>query len=281
MRLEVLAIGVGVFVLASAAVISVARLEYFENNPDQVYADRYLMWPSLFWSSFSLLLLMDISRSRIRVLQYVGSVLLVVLPLVLWVTQSGQAIWGSLVYRNSERTGAALRSGVFDETYFVGNGRVMLDKDLRTIDLLRANGLAMFADPHWEQLGTHWNSELIRSAAFSVETETLEQFHDIHAGAPAARFSGWVKHGIAAMQRGGQLAVLADDGTIVGLAEYSFIAPNASALRLDFPRKRGFDGYVHNYDPDQVYSLVLLDTKNERGYFLETLTKPERGELTR
>jgi hypothetical protein len=52
--------------------------------------------------------------------------------------------------------------------------------------------------------------------------------------------------------------MLDDEDRLVGLAESSFISPDATGLRLDIARKRGFTGYIRNYRANGSYRLVLL-----------------------
>jgi hypothetical protein len=70
------------------------------------------------------------------------------------------------------------------------------------------------------------------------------------------------------MQRDGHLVVLDESNTIVGLAEFSFIR-SERALRLDLPRKRGFDGYIRDYSANEIYRLVLLQPKAMRAFQLQ------------
>ncbi|MGH8041409.1 MAG: hypothetical protein ACREPN_05120 [Rudaea sp.] len=269
-RLQALAVGVAVFALAISAEISIGRLDYFRTNADQVYADRYLLWSSLFWSSLGLLVLVDVAQSGKRWLKYSGAAFLVALPLILSATQVMQAGWGSIVYRSGQRTAAALRSGVFDEKYFPGNGTTDADfeEDLRLLNLLRVRHLAMFADPAWQQVGKYWIGILSVNHDFVVEVQAADAFTDTYDHLRAARFAGVVKTGISGIEKSGQLAVLADDNTIAGVAEFSFIAPGAPAFRLDVPRKRGFDGYIRNYQPDKTYRLAVIDFAHHQGVLL-------------
>jgi hypothetical protein len=128
----------------------------------------------------------------------------------------------------------------------------------------------MFAEPSWELVGTQWLGALEQSDKFTVEAHLSSTLHDSETGSPAARFEGIVSHGIAPMQRDGQLLMLDESNTIVGLAEFSFIR-GVDALRSDLPRKRGFDGYIRDYKPNQVYRLVLLQTKAMRAFQLRRL----------
>jgi hypothetical protein len=257
-RLETVAIGVGAFAIAVAIVIGIARLNYLLEFPDQIYADRYLLWPCLFWSSLSLLVLCDIARTRSRIAHVSAFVFLIVLPAILLVTQRNQVVWGAVVYANAQRNAAALRSGVFDEPYFSGNGPDARADDLHTLDLLREHHLAMFADAFWERVGTPFTGGIDTNPNLAAHVHVVEPIVDVRNGKPALHFNGIVDAGIGTMQRDGQLAVLDDENTIVGLAEYSFLSFDVPALQLGLPRKRGFDGYVRDFDTKHVYNLVWL-----------------------
>ena len=86
-----------------------------------------------------------------------------------------------------------------------------------------------------------------------------------------ARFTGVFSKGIGNVPAGAQIAALDDENRIVGLAEFSYISTDAQALRLDFPAKRGFDGYIRNYDPRAHYRIVLLQNGPQVASLLATL----------
>ena len=75
---------------------------------------------------------------------------------------------------------------------------------------------------------------------------------------PALHFSGVID---AATPRpaGTRLLVLDAASQVRGHAQISFIAPHKSNLRLDLPVKRGFDGYIADYEAGQSYRLVAAD----------------------
>lgn len=272
-RLQAVAIGMAAFALASAVEISIGRLDFFRVHPDQVYADRYLVWPCLFWSSLVLLFMSESIRGGTRWLKFPGIAFLVALPLMMFPTHRNILGWGSDVYRNGQRTAASLRSGVFDKDHFTGNmaaGRTIAE-ERAVIGPLRAHHLVMFADPQWQAVGKPWTGALAQTPDFAVIILSIDAFNDDIDQVQVAHFSGWVKTGIAAIQNGGQLAVLSPENLVVGLAQYSFIAPGAQVLRLGIPRKRGFDGYIRNYDPHESYRLAVIDFANNRGTLLAAL----------
>lgn len=270
-RLEAVAIGVCVFALASALVIGIGRLGYLRTFPDQVFADRYSIWPSLFWSAFAMLLLGSAARSRSRIAPILVIAFAMLLPWMLYETHRTLALWNEVVYRQAQRTAAALRSGVFDEQNFQGNGADALANDQATIDLLREHRLAMFADPGWERVGKRWTGTIESSAMYSASVGPIEAFVDTWNQAPAAHVEGRIVQGIARLQRDGQLAVLDRNQIVVGLAQFSFLAPNPDPLPLALPRKRGFDAYIAHYDATNSYTLVLLENNTSAAISLAQL----------
>jgi len=267
-RLQTLASMLCLFALASAAVVSIGRLGYFQQHPEQVFADRYLVWSNLFWTGLALLVLADTRNLRSRSLIAVALSAAAALPLALLPTQEVWASWGSIVYRSSQQIAAAARSGVFDGAIYPDGADASHADVLRSLEWLKKDHLAMFAEPSWELVGTPWQGTLEQSDRLTVEAHLSGTLHDADTGRPAARFEGVVSQGIAQMQRDGQLVVLDESNTIVGLAEFSFIR-SERALRLDLPRKRGFDGYIRDYSANEIYRLVLLQPKAMRAFQLQ------------
>ncbi len=268
-RLETLAVGAGIYAVGSALITVLGRLDYLHDHPDQIYADRYLAWPSLFWCSLALLLLGPSAQVRSSVVRAVGIGALLVLPVALSVTQNFGAIWGAIVYRGSQQTAAALRSGVYDEEHFPTDG-LGREADLRQIALLREKRVAMFADLAWQRLGTKWSGSLDTADSIVVQSRWLPPVHDPMAK-PAAHLEGWVTRGIAKVRRNGQLVILSADGTIAGFAEFTFVRPDSKALLLKLPPKRGFDGYIRDYDDMTTYTLAVVDFDTNHAVALSTL----------
>jgi hypothetical protein len=270
-RLQALSIALCLFALASAAIIGVGRVESLRANPSQIYADRYLMWPSLFWMGLALLLLIDVSKSKNRLLIGAGLVFLFSLPAVMFPTHRGWSGWSAAVYQSAQQTAAAARSGVFDADLLPEDDAASRASRIQTLGLMRQQRLAMFADPAWELVGSHLSGSVERSDEYAVQTRIVGPVTDVVDAKIALHFEGWIGRGIAKLQKHGQLVVLDDAGTVVGLAEYSFIKPGAVTLRLNLPRKRGFDGYIKNYHADRAYTLVSLDVESGRATALAPL----------
>ena len=257
-RSEALANALCVFALASAVIVGIGRLEYLRANPDQVYADRYLVWPCLFWMGLVWLVVTDIHRLKKRAVTAIGLLFLVALPVVLYPTHRAWAGWGAAVCHISQQSAAAVRSGVFDEALFPSGADASRDDVLRTLALLKQRHLAMFADRSWELVGSQWRGSLARSEEYGLDIRLDASLRDSESGLAAARIEGTFLPESTPIQAGAQMVILDGEDRISGLAESSFISPDASGLRLDVPRKRGFTGYIRDYRESGSYRLVLL-----------------------
>lgn len=279
-RVQVLSMALCLFALASAAIIGIGRIEYLRENPSQIYADRYLLWPSLFWMGLALLLLADASKLKNRFLIGAGLVFLLALPIALFPMHRAWAGWAAAVYQGAQQTAAAVRSGVFDGDLLPDDDAANRGTRIQTLSLMRQQRLAMFADPAWELVGSHWSGHVQRSDEYATDVHIVAAVADLRNAQTALHFEGWIGRGIARLQQCCQLAVLDDTGTIAGLAEFSFIKPGAVSLRLNLPRKRGFDGYIKNFQVERTYTLVSLDVANSRASelaILRTLGVPAPG----
>ena len=261
-RVEAVAIALAAFVAMTAAVIGIGRLDYLLANADQSFADRYLIWSSLFWASVGLLVLL---RCKRRVVRIPGTVFLALLPVMLYATHSNGLGWGAEVYRGLQANAAALRSGVFDEARFPSDASTGRDNEWHSIDLMQAQHLAMFARPGWERLGKPGPAALDPNGSIIVQAHWEDAFVDPRNGKRAAHFSGFFLNGIKAVPPKWQIMALDEDGKVAGLAEYSYAGyVRRRWLNLDMRRKRGFDGYVRDYDPTKKYTLIAWNTKYDR-----------------
>ncbi|MBS0584397.1 MAG: hypothetical protein JSS42_14975 [Proteobacteria bacterium] len=256
-RLQALALMFCLFALATAAVISLGRLDYFGKYPEQVWADRYVVWPNLFWCGLAILLVFEVRRLQRKVLAAAGAAMLIVFPIVALPTQYAYAGWAAIVYRMSQQAAAITRSGLFEPNLFPNGDDAKPDDVQRSLALFRQRHLAMFADAMFERVGGVWSGPTERSDRFAAEAHVYNTFDDPLSGIHAAHFEGEVISGVAEIQRDGQLAVLDEDNRIAGLAEFSYVVGD-SALLYDTPRKTGFDGYIRDYRDDGRYALVFL-----------------------
>lgn len=270
-RNEVVALGVCLFAAATGAIIGIGRLGYFDKYPDQIFADRYLVWPCLFWYGLATLGIQFVAtRVRERGALALAAIALAA-PVLMFAAHRANAGWGAAVYRFNQRSAAAARSNVVDNDVFPNGADASRATVLEVLRLLRERKLAMFAEPGMEWLDRVWSGQIANDTDLAVQMLGVTAMVDARDGNPAAHFEGWVVHGIASVRNGGPLAVLDETDTVRGFAEFSFIAPNARSLRFDVPRKRGFDGYIHSFNPGHAYRLVQLHVDRGEATLLATL----------
>uniref|UniRef100_UPI00214961B1 hypothetical protein n=1 Tax=Tahibacter caeni TaxID=1453545 RepID=UPI00214961B1 len=255
-RLEAVALGLGLFAASCAGIVGLSRLDYLHDNPNQVFADRYLVWPCLFWLSLALLALARAARRGRR--SWIAAALGLVVAAPLLVTHRYYSAWSAAVYQGAQRFAAAARSDVVDPAMLPNSADADPQTVMKTLALLRERRLAMFA-PTWLPVGAVWDGT-VADDGLSVSLLASEPVIDAVSGRTALHFTGTVDEGIRRVA-GGPLAVLDAQRRVRGYAQFSFIRPGAKAFRLTLPAKRGFDGYIADYDPAETYELVHWDER--------------------
>ncbi|MEP6483549.1 MAG: hypothetical protein ABJB01_03800 [Rudaea sp.] len=268
--LQSLATMLCVFALATSFVIGVGRLSYFSEHSGQVFADRYLIWPCLFWTGLALLTLGDVFRARVQWPRLVFGACVVALPLALYPMHDYAAGWSSVVYNSSQRMAASARSGIVDADVVTSIADIVPEYT-KTLAVFKQRNLAMFADPAWRLLDQPWTGSIDATTEIEVDAYWMETF-DSERGT-AHHLRGIVKRGVGKL-RNGFLALLTDDNRIAGFAEFSFVGKGKKTpLFLSLPRKRGFDGYVAGTDSTAHYRLVWLRLDSGRGTLLADLPR--------
>lgn len=272
-RLDALALVLMLFGAATALLIALARHDYFQTHPGQVFADRYLIWPCLFWLGVAFSLLGRVSRrARLRV---VLLAMLALLPVVAYPTHELWAGWGQSVYRNSAASGAAVRSDVFDAQVLIrDDASVAPEEKLRSLHLFREQGLAMFATPGADWLGQALPIAPQTDARIRIALRSRHAVEDLrgddhHGG----RIEGMVDDGMGDIPRDSVLVVLDDNDHVAGFAEFTF--RRSGGLKRLLQRKSGFDAYVRNYDPAAEYRLVAVRPDATSALLLGRLPPPE------
>jgi hypothetical protein len=268
--LQTLAIMLCLFAMATAVVIGVGRLDYFATYPDQLFADRYLIWPCLFWCGLALLLLVDVPATTRRWIIAVGCTFLLALPLILFPTHADTAAWGAAVYRNAQRLAASARSDVLDAAIVESNAE-NIEQYRTTVAILRERHLAMFANTSWQLLGSRWSGSLERDSQFALDVQPMTR---VDATSVAGHFDGVFASGVSRLPENGDLMVLDDDDRISGFAEFSYLGIGSGVWFFSSPPKRGFDGYVTRVDQHSHYRLAWLDAKSNRGILLADIAAP-------
>ncbi len=254
-RYETLANALCIFALLTAAVIGIGRLDYFDQFPTQPFADRYLAWTCLFWVGLAMLLLDDASRSKNPLATSAILTWCFVLPFLIWPTHKSWAGWTASLYRSSERTAAAARSDVFDAELLPNEADAGRSEVLQALAAMKAQRLAMFADPGWELMGTIVKSSEPRIGIL-IDARIVADFEDSLSNRPAARVEGIVRDGMEHV-RDCQLAIINDNDRVVGIAEFSFV-DHGRIMHLLHRPKRGFDAYIRDYDAGSRYRIAAI-----------------------
>ncbi|MCX7563946.1 hypothetical protein OS176_10465 [Xanthomonadaceae bacterium XH05] len=249
------------FGAATAVLIALARHGYFQSHPDQVFADRYQVWPCLFWLGVMLAM-----PGMVRGSRWLGAAVLAVvvaLPLVAWPTHALWMGWGETVYRDNRASAAAARTDVFDADVLLRNDTsVTLEDKLHALALLRQHRLAMFAAPEAQWLGRQLPSTPLPVPEVRIATHWRRTVDDLRGGERrGGRIEGVVEAGMAAIPRDGVLLVLDGRNRVAGFAEFSF--RSVGGYRRLLHRKSGFDAYVRDYDANAAYRLVSVSGSGE------------------
>ncbi|HUD42768.1 MAG TPA: hypothetical protein VMR06_12330 [Dokdonella sp.] len=277
-RVAILAYTFMLFGAASALLIGMGRLAYFEQHPEQIFADRYLVWPCLFWLGLGLLTLSWSTRlsgpARAVIVLLAAAVPIVVAP-----THRSAASWAAALYEGNAATEAAALSDVIDPRIFPDHRPdASLEERIATLKLMQQKRLGMFASPYAALLGRHLSPLRASSGEATVRIVDLEPVEDARDRRPAARVRGIVASGIAYVADAGGLVVVDEAGGVRGFAAFTRFDDGGGAIRLSVPRKRGFTAYVRDYDPRVRYRLVRVDREGTSGLVLTELPGFERPE---
>ncbi|MCB1574947.1 MAG: hypothetical protein KDI80_13300 [Xanthomonadales bacterium] len=254
--IENLAMTLSLFAAAVSMIIGIGRLDYFVDHPNQIFADRYLPWSCMFWLGCGILAMRGLDRSGMPV-RMATVIVAIAVPVALLPSQRGWAGWGEAVFRQSQASAAAALSDVYDAKLFPDNDDAKTADVVRTLSLLRKRQLGMFATTGAELLGTQLVVEG-STGQTGVWISPPERLTDARNGLVSAHFEGIVVDGIRWVSQGGTLAVVDADNRVSGFALPSFVGKAGTHPRLHVPQKRGFDGYIHAFDPARDYRLVLV-----------------------
>lgn len=260
-----IAIALMMFAAATACLIGVGRLAYLDKYPDQVFADRYLVWACLFWMGVGLMLL-SLADSRRRLLRIGLLIFACVLPIAMLPFHEYGAGWGAAVYRTNQTAAAAAMSDLFDDRLFADDDAATLAQRVLSYRLLREGHLGPFRFAGTGKLGAFLLAEpLPEPIDISVEVQKTTAVTDARDARSGAHFEGVVEVGVRALRTRGPIAVIDPDRRIVGYALFSFVGKPMQPLSLSLPMKRGFEGYVNDHDPKLSYRLVSLDSEGMDG----------------
>ncbi|HET7064871.1 MAG TPA: hypothetical protein VFI49_11415 [Rudaea sp.] len=223
--MEALGLGIAWFGLASAVIVSVSRLLAFEQFPDQIYANRYLPWPCLFWLGLGLVALSNAGGSR-RLLSRITFVFVVLLPLLAWPMQYGGRIFAALVRGQIDNTATGSIVGVVERGSPLGE--TFSDEFIRAVPVLRPLRIAQFASRAADMLGKPLPADWHALSVASIDVRTIE---DNLLGDPGTAVTAHLP--AAASSQPEELALVDANDVVVG-----FVVVDA---RIEPP---GYSGYA-------------------------------------
>ena len=261
-RMQAVAIAIATLGLATAALIGLSRVDYMAAVPDQVFADRYLVWSSLFWAGIGIHLVGAFATAPNGDRYAFGAgIVALILAAFLWKTQAMNAGWAAAVHRINQRTAVAARLGIWDAELFPAGADATPEQVRLTQERFREHRWSMFrtASNAETTVGTRL-ADIPRAPSRSAITSG-ETIDDPLRGT-ALRFAGRYAQGTRLPARPA-IVVFDPRGNIAGEAMPSFV-PDSRALLWTIPAKLGFDGYIVAPQPGSPYVLVLYDADTAR-----------------
>jgi hypothetical protein len=258
-RMQALGVGIALLALGVAALVALARLDYFVQHPEQIHADRYSPWGSLFWLGLVLALLGRPQRAR--ALRYGTRGLVIVAAALAWPMHASMPGWIAAVYQNAERAGAAYRNGVFEPAIMFPITNAPDAVHYTAIASFRREQVASFRQPWMRMLGEKLSSPPRAESKPGAVITLRESVRDGRTGDPALRIAGYVE--AAAFDPDDAGLLLVDSGGIVrGSAAFSFSTRTWDWWQWQ-PRRNGFDGYAHAPDCAPL-TLIAVDAEVTR-----------------
>ena len=261
-------LGLALFAAAVGALIAIARLRYFGEHPDQIFADRYLLWPSLFWGGLALFAL---SRAQIgrTAWRRVGAGVALLAALALWPSHLAWMGWGRAMERTVARSEPAVRLGLFDPRVLPDNADARRAHVEAAVALMREQGVVYFRRPLPERVTG------FEDGPETVFLEPATRVDDGSGGPAALRLEGGSQH---SLRREAYLVLVDAGGRVRGLAMPTHARPGEPRWRGVLGWRRGLDGYLLlDPAPDGPLDIVLLGDEGARRVGRLVLMSPDPG----
>ena len=244
-RLQLAGLGLMLFGLGTGALIVLFRVQYLLDEPSQLFADRYVIWSSLWWLGIALYVISFLQTQRLQMLAAVFSLMLAWALLLSSVYGFG---WARIVHDDLNRQALGFRLNLIDHTYSASVSTMPLEHTLMVIELLKQHRLAQFAP---SLIGP---SELpadnrISTAASGWEIVSIEKTPRFHGRSDVWYFTGKLTRELA-NRSPYDFLVVGQDRVNCGSAVQTYDnTPPKQPLRQT---KLGFAGYyVCSTPPDQ------------------------------
>ena len=260
LRLQGIGISLMALGIATAALIGLSRADLMLAVPDQVFADRYLVWSSLFWTGLAIYVGAAVAvRPNGDRYALVVALLVVLGAAFLWKVQSGNARWAAAVFRINQQSAVAARLGIWDRALFPGSADAT-DEEIRiTQQRFRENRWSMFrVDTSTQPLALDRVQDRLPPAPAGSAVVLGETIDDPLNHRQVVRFEGRYPQA-AGLPRHPALVVIDADARVSGEAIFSFLPEVTMSPLWNVPRKNGFDGYIVAPQAGKSYRVVLFD----------------------
>ncbi len=245
--------GLAIFSWITIALIAIMRVNFFMLYPQQVFANRYLLWSNFLWISIGLILLMDISSCPTKMLRKLGVGSLVIIFIVVGFLiqhNNNNKVPFLETWSNSIRLAAtSLIVGVHDDKLIFRRLRESPKEVYALSKKLKRKNINIFASPLAQNIGKNIHSIYeLNNNSYQGNFDIEYVFNDGPNHTSSARFSGWINCGNQHNIEG--ILITVGTGKITG---YAFIPSH-----LYNHNKSGFlfyRGYIKDYNPKEKYRL--------------------------
>jgi hypothetical protein len=210
-RLRLVGLGLSWFAFAVAGIVSLGRLDYFDEFPGQIFANRYTIWSCVFWCGLLVAVMArtnDRSTHSPRFLAHSFALGVLLLGLL---TTRGHWIWAEIVQQGVRLDSAGFAVDVVDPDRDLGE--TIFDDVRSGIGPLRAAGISAFDWPEARIFRAAIDSSRIESGVRTIELKATRIGNRL--GGEAMRVELEVDR-IAAIDMPPRLLVAAD-GHAVGI----------------------------------------------------------------
>lgn len=237
-------LGIGLFTAALAVLVSMGRSEYFVAFPDQLLADRYVMWTALFWLGLGLCLLGSFA-ARSRLAGLAGLALVGLLVVAAWPSHQAGASWGRAAARVMEARAAQAQTGVLLAGWPGFSNLGDIAEVQAFLDYYKAREQAMFRTPRSRLLGMRLADDLVAMADAGAVLDWYPHEQTVVTPENTVAGQAWHVAGHLFAGRAAEEGVIALDADqrVVGLGEFSYDHDGAWLSRID-DVARGFDLYL-------------------------------------
>jgi len=252
--LESLALGIALFAAATAAMVALGRNDYFRIHPDQVLADRYVIWSQTFWLALVLALVARLGPDRWG--SVVAKTVAIMLAFLLLPTHLAAIGWASAAERAMEQRAAQAQTGAILAGY--AQHADLPDDSVapQVIDYYRTHSLGPFRTARSRMMGR----QLEPAASANAQPQGLVDLRMKRLDQPAAdghrtwHIEGRLAIGTPRPAIDG-IVIVDQDRRVIGLGEFGF-GPRSRFGRMDRVAE-GFDAYVRT-TPDQCSGSSVI-----------------------